>query len=123
GLGHMIGLDVHDLENFGENRVGYDSETIRENQFGIRSLRMGKELKKGHVLTIEPGIYFIPELIEKWESSDLFREFINYKKVKEYSDFGGMRYEGDFLITEDSNRRLGYKMPKYGDEVEKIMEK
>ncbi|MGL5989195.1 aminopeptidase P family protein [Cetobacterium sp.] len=123
GLGHMIGLDVHDLENFGENRVGYDSETIRENQFGIRSLRMGKELKKGHVLTIEPGIYFIPELIEKWESSGLFREFINYEKVKEYSDFGGLRYEGDFLITEDSNRRLGYKMPKYADEVEKIMKK
>ncbi|WP_293723053.1 aminopeptidase P family protein [uncultured Cetobacterium sp.] len=72
GLGHMIGLDVHDMENFGENNVGYDSETSRETQFGIRSLRMGKELKAGYVLTIEPGIYFIPELIQKWKSEDLF---------------------------------------------------
>ncbi|MGL5545185.1 MAG: aminopeptidase P family protein [Cetobacterium sp.] len=123
GLGHMIGLDVHDMENFGENKVGYDSKTLRETEFGIRSLRMGKELKPGYVLTIEPGIYFIPELIQKWEKENQFKEFINYDKVKEYIDFGGMRYEGDFLITETGNRRLGDKMPKYFYEVEEILEK
>ncbi|MGL4653734.1 aminopeptidase P family protein [Cetobacterium sp.] len=123
GLGHMIGLDVHDMENFGENKVGYDSKTLRETEFGIRSLRMGKELKPGYVLTIEPGIYFIPELIQKWEKENQFKEFINYDKVEEYIDFGGMRYEGDFLITETGNRRLGDKMPKYFYEVEEILEK
>ncbi|MGL4936140.1 MAG: aminopeptidase P family protein [Cetobacterium sp.] len=123
GLGHMIGLDVHDMENLGENNVGYDSETLRETQFGLRSLRMGKELKPGYVLTIEPGIYFIPELIQKWKNEALFREYINYEKVEEYIDFGGMRYEGDFLITEDGNKRLGEKMPKHFYEIEKIIEK
>ncbi|MGL4673102.1 aminopeptidase P family protein [Cetobacterium sp.] len=121
GLGHMIGLDVHDLENFGEDKVGYDSKTLREKKFGIKSLRMAKTLEPGHVLTIEPGIYFIPQLIEKWENLGLFREFINYEKVKEYSNFGGMRYEGDFLITEDGNRRLGNKMPKDVAEVEEFL--
>ncbi|WP_047381319.1 aminopeptidase P family protein [Cetobacterium sp. ZWU0022] len=121
GLGHMIGLDVHDMENFGENNVGYDSETSRETQFGIRSLRMGKELKAGYVLTIEPGIYFIPELIQKWKSEDLFKEYINYDKVENYIDFGGMRYEGDFLVTETGNKRLGDKMPKYFNEIEDVL--
>ncbi|MGL5357046.1 MAG: aminopeptidase P family protein [Cetobacterium sp.] len=123
GLGHMIGLDVHDMENFGENNVGYDSETSRETLFGIRSLRMGKELKPGYVLTIEPGIYFIPELIQKWKHENLFKNFINYSKVEEYSNFGGMRYEGDFLITENGSRRLGDKMPKYFNEIEDIIGK
>ncbi|MGL5175328.1 MAG: aminopeptidase P family protein [Cetobacterium sp.] len=121
GLGHMIGLDVHDMENFGENNVGYDSETSRETQFGIRSLRMGKELKAGYVLTIEPGIYFIPELIQKWKSEDLFKEYINYDKVENYIEFGGMRYEGDFLVTETGNKRLGDKMPKYFNEIEDVL--
>ncbi|WP_047395759.1 aminopeptidase P family protein [Cetobacterium sp. ZOR0034] len=121
GLGHMIGLDVHDMENFGENNVGYDSETSRETQFGIRSLRMGKELKAGYVLTIEPGIYFIPELIQKWKSEDLFKEYINYDKVENYIDFGGMRYEGDFLVTETGNKRLGDKIPKYFNEIEDVL--
>ncbi|MDX8335081.1 aminopeptidase P family protein [Candidatus Cetobacterium colombiensis] len=119
GLGHMIGLDVHDMENFGEEKVGYDENTKRETQFGLKSLRMGKELKPGYVLTIEPGIYFIPELIEKWEKEGKFKEYINYEMVKTYLDFGGMRYEGDFLITENGSRRLGNKMPKYFNEVEK----
>lgn len=121
GLGHMIGLDVHDMENFGEDNVGYDDTTKRATQFGLKSLRMGKELKPGHVLTIEPGIYFIPELIERWERENKFKEYINYEEVKKYLDFGGMRYEGDFLITENGNRRLGDKMPKYDYEVEDIL--
>lgn len=123
GLGHMIGLDVHDMENFGENNVGYDNVTKREIQFGLKSLRMGKELKPGYVLTIEPGIYFIPELIKKWEKEGRFKEYINYEEVKKYLDFGGMRYEGDFLITENGNRRLGDKMPKYDYEIEEILKK
>ena len=123
GLGHMIGLDVHDMENFGENNVGYDNVTKREIQFGLKSLRMGKELKPGYVLTIEPGIYFIPELIKKWEKEGKFKEYINYDEVKKYLDFGGMRYEGDFLITENGNRRLGDKMPKYDYEIEEILKK
>lgn len=121
GLGHMIGLDVHDMENFGENNVGYDEFTKRETQFGLKSLRMGKELKAGYVLTIEPGIYFIPELIERWKKEGKFEEYINYEEVKKYLDFGGMRYEGDFLITENGNRRLGDKMPKYFNEIEEIL--
>lgn len=121
GLGHMIGLDVHDMENFGENRVGYDEKIERETQFGLKSLRMGKELKPGYVLTIEPGIYFIPELIEKWEKEGKFKEYIDYEEVKRYLDFGGMRYEGDFLITETGNRRLGDKMPKYYYEIEEVI--
>lgn len=123
GLGHMIGLDVHDMENFGENNVGYDNVTKREIQFGLKSLRMGKELKPGYVLTIEPGVYFIPELIKKWEKEGKFKEYINYEEVKKYLDFGGMRYEGDFLITENGNRRLGDKMPKYDYEIEEILKK
>ena len=89
----------------------------------VKSLRMGKELKPGYVLTIEPGIYFIPELIKKWEKEGRFKEYINYEKVKKYLDFGGMRYEGDFLITENGNRRLGDKMPKYDYEIEEILKK
>lgn len=123
GLGHMIGLDVHDMENFGEDNVGYDNIVKRETQFGLKSLRMGKELIPGHVLTIEPGIYFIPELIERWRKERKFEEFINYEEVKKYLNFGGMRYEGDFLITENGNRRLGEKMPKYFDEIENILKK
>ncbi|MCQ8212954.1 aminopeptidase P family protein [Cetobacterium somerae] len=121
GLGHMIGLDVHDMENFGENRVGYDDKTKRETKFGLKSLRMGKELKPGYVLTIEPGIYFIPELIERWEKEGKFKEYISYEEVKKYLNFGGMRYEGDFLVTENGNRRLGDKMPKYYYEIEDIL--
>ncbi|MEG2347922.1 MAG: M24B family metallopeptidase, partial [Cetobacterium sp.] len=121
GLGHMIGLDVHDMENFGENKVGYDEKIERSSQFGLKSLRMGKELKPGYVLTIEPGIYFIPELIEKWKAQELHKEFINYDEIEKYKHFGGMRYEGDFLITENGSRRLGNKMPKYTDEIENLM--
>ena len=105
GLGHMIGLDVHDMENFGEKIVGYKGEE-KNTQFGLKSLRLGRELETGFALTVEPGIYFIPELIAKWKEEGTNKEFLNFEKIEEYLDFGGMRYEGDYIITEDGYRRL-----------------
>lgn len=121
GLGHQMGLDVHDMENIGENYVGYDAETLRSSTPGLSSLRMGKRLKSGMVMTVEPGIYFIPDLIYKWEKEGLGRGFINFKKVREYLDFGGIRLEDDILITETGNRMLGTQRPPITtDEVEAI---
>lgn len=122
GLGHMLGLDVHDMENLGEDLVGYESFP-RDMQFGLKSLRLARELKEGYVFTIEPGIYFIPELAKRWKAEGKFQEFLNYDKIEEYADFGGMRYEGDFVITKDGARRLGEKMPKYFNEIEEAMKK
>lgn len=121
GLGHMIGLDVHDMENLGEKYVGYTEDIERSTQFGLKSLRLGRKLEAGFVITIEPGIYFIPELITKWKNQGLHTEFINYEAVEKYIGLGGMRYEGDFLITENGNRRLGNKMPKTFEEIEAAM--
>ncbi len=122
GLGHMMGLDVHDMENIGEPIVGYNGKE-KSTQFGLSSLRLGRILEPGFVFTVEPGIYFIPELISKWKSENKFTEFINYDILESYLDFGGMRYEGDYLVTEDGNRRLGDSMPKYADEIEKVRAK
>ena len=122
GLGHMMGLDVHDMENIGEPIVGYNGAE-KSKQFGLSSLRLGRTLETGFVFTVEPGIYFIPELIEKWKSENKFIEYINYDNLERYIDFGGMRYEGDYLVTETGNRRLGDTMPKYPDEIEKIRAK
>ena len=119
GLGHMLGLDVHDMEALGENYVGYD-EFARDMQFGLKSLRLARKLKPGYVFTVEPGIYFIPELVKRWKEAGKFTEFLNYEEIEKYLDFGGMRYEGDFLITETGARRLGEKMPKYFDEIEEL---
>jgi len=119
GLGHMIGLDVHDMENFGEKIVGYNGEE-KSTQFGLKSLRLGRTLETGFTFTVEPGIYFIPELIAKWKKDGTNKEFLNFKKIEEYLDFGGMRYEGDYVITESGCRRLGDKMPKSVEEVEEI---
>jgi len=121
GLGHMMGLDVHDMENLGENYVGYDESTVRSDQFGLAFLRLGRELKPGFVITIEPGIYFIPALINQWKNEGKFTEFINYKKVLTYKDFGGIRIEDDILVTEDGYRLLGKPIPKTVKEIEKIM--
>ena len=121
GLGHMMGLDVHDMEDLGENYVGYDDEIKRSDLFGTAYLRLGKRLKPGFVLTVEPGIYFIPALIEKWEKEGKFTEFINYDKVKEYIGFGGIRIEDDVLVTEDGYRILGPAIPKTVDDIEKLM--
>lgn len=124
GLGHMMGLDVHDMEDLGENFVGYDDEIQRSTQFGTAALRMGRKLKPGFVVTVEPGIYFIPALIEKWKSEKINHSFINFDKVNEYLDFGGVRLEDDILITENGCRLLGKKrIPITVDEVEAVMSK
>jgi Xaa-Pro aminopeptidase len=121
GLGHMMGLDVHDMEDLGENYVGYDDEVKRSELFGTAYLRLGKKLKTGFVLTVEPGIYFIPALIEKWENDGKFKEFINYDKVKEYIGFGGIRIEDDVLVTDNGYKILGKPIPKTVAEIEAIM--
>ncbi|MBN2280503.1 MAG: aminopeptidase P family protein [Candidatus Marinimicrobia bacterium] len=120
GLGHMMGLDVHDMEGLGENFVGYDENTVRSTQFGTAYLRLGKELQTGNVLTVEPGCYFIPELIDLWKSEGKHTEFINYEKVEEYHDFGGIRIEDDVLVTETGQRVLGTPIPKTVEEIEAL---
>lgn len=122
GLGHMLGLDVHDMEALGENYVGYE-DFPRDMQFGLKSLRLARKLKPGYIFTIEPGIYFIPELIKRWKAANKFTEYLNYEEIEKYLSFGGMRYEGDFLITENGARRLGEKMPKYPHEIEEVLAK
>lgn len=119
GLGHMMGLDVHDMENLGEVYVGYDGRP-KSTQFGRKSLRLGRKLEPGFVLTIEPGIYFIPELIDLWRGENKFTEFINYEKVVTYKDFSGIRNEEDYLITENGARLLGKKIPIRTEEVEAL---
>ena len=122
GLGHQMGLDVHDMEDLGEKYVGYNEKTERSAMFGLGSLRMGRELMPGHVLTVEPGIYFIPALIEKWEREKINASFVNYEAVKEYLDFGGIRLEDDALVLPEGCRMLGKKrIPVTPDEVEEAM--
>ncbi len=121
GLGHMIGLDVHDMEDLGENHVGYRAGLERSNQLGLKSLRLARELEEGFVLTVEPGIYFIPELIEKWKSEKRFAEFVNYEKLENYYDFGGIRIEDNVLITHSGHEILGNPIPKTTSEVEEVM--
>ena len=124
GLGHNMGLDVHDMEDLGENLVGYDPDQQRAKQLGLGSLRMARRLRPGHVITDEPGIYFIPALIEKFKKEGLGYDFVNYAKLESYYDFGGIRIEDDVLITPDGARRLGPKrLPASPDEVEAAMEK
>ncbi len=119
GLGHMMGLDVHDMENLGELWVGYNGQP-KSPLFGRKSLRLAIPLEPGFVHTIEPGIYFIPELIDKWKGEKKFTDFVNYDKVEAYKDFGGIRNEEDYLITENGARRLGKKIPLTPDEVEAL---
>lgn len=118
GLGHLMGLDVHDMENLGEQYVGYEGRP-KSTQFGLKSLRLGRELKAGFVITIEPGIYFIPELIDLWKSQNKFNDFIVWDKVETYKDFGGCRNEEDVLITESGYRILGKPLAKTIEDVEK----
>jgi len=117
GLGHMMGLDVHDMEDLGEVYVGYDGEP-KSTQFGLKSLRLGRKLEPGFVFTIEPGIYFIPELIDQWKATNHNGEYINFDKVEEYRTFGGLRNEEDFLVTETGCELLGKPKPKSIAEVE-----
>ena len=121
GLGHMLGLDVHDMENLGENFIGYDEGIQRSAQFGLAYLRMAKELRAGHVMTVEPGIYFIPALIDKWGKDNKFRDFIAYEKLARYRNFGGIRIEDDVLITKDGRRLLGRLIPKAPAKVEEAV--
>ncbi len=123
GLGHNMGLDVHDMEDLGENLVGYDPDQQRAKQLGLGSLRMARRLVPGHVITDEPGIYFIPALIEKFKKEGLGYDFVNYAKLESYYDFGGIRIEDDVLITENGARRLGPKrLPASPEEVEAAMQ-
>jgi len=119
GTGHMMGLDVHDMEDLGEIWVGYNGEP-KSTQFGLKSLRLAKELRPGHVFTIEPGIYFIPELIDKWKSERKFNDFLNWSEIDKFRNFGGIRNEEDFLVTENGYQRLGKAKPKTIEEVEAI---
>jgi Xaa-Pro aminopeptidase len=121
GLGHMMGLDVHDMEDYGQIHVGYDKEIRPVDQFGTAYLRMGRRLQPGFVITNEPGIYFIPALIEKWERENINSEFINFAKVREYIGFGGIRLEDDILITETGSRLLGERIPINPEDVEAIV--
>jgi Xaa-Pro dipeptidase len=124
GLGHMLGLDVHDMEGLGEEYVGYDETVNRSDDFGLMYLRLAKTLQPGYVFTVEPGIYFIPELIDMWKSQNRLSEFINYDMLETYTSFGGIRIEDDVLVTEDGYRVLGSKpIPKSVEEVEAIVGK
>lgn len=128
GLGHMLGLDTHDMESLGEDYVGYTDKIKRKMEFGWQWLRLAKALEAGYVVTVEPGLYFIPQLIDRWNAQRKFSDFIDYANVEKYRDFGGIRIEDDVLVTpvssvEDRNggyRILGPKIPKHIDEVEAI---
>ena len=123
GLGHMMGMDVHDMEGLGQIYVGFDEET-RPNleQFGTNCLRMGRRLEEGFVVTDEPGIYFIPALIDEWKAKGHCKEWLNFDKLETYKDFGGIRIEDDVLITKNGCRFLGEKrIPYHPNELEKFM--
>jgi Xaa-Pro aminopeptidase len=124
GLGHNMGMDVHDMEDLGENYVGYGDERQRSPLLGMGNLRMARDLKPGHVVTDEPGIYFIPALIEQWKREGTDKGFVNYEKLAGYYDFGGIRLEDDVLVTADGARRLGpYRLPIKSSDIEDIMSK
>lgn len=122
GLGHMMGLDVHDMEDLGQVYVGYDDEVRPIQQFGTSSLRMGRRLQEGFVITDEPGCYFIPALIDQWKQQGLHKDFLVYDRIESFKDFGGIRLEDDILITAEGSRFLGDKRtPITVEEVEEIM--
>jgi len=114
-----MGLDVHDMEDLGEVWVGYDGQA-KSTQFGMKSLRLAKPLQAGHVFTIEPGIYYIPELIDLWRGQNKFNDFINWEKVDSYRNFGGIRNEEDFVMTAKGVQLLGKPKPKTVEEVEAL---
>ena len=120
GLGHMMGLDTHDMENLGEEYVGYNEEIIKSTQFGLKSLRLAKPLEEGFVVTIEPGLYFNPALIDEWEANNHLGSFINYDKLKAYRYLNGIRIEEDFVITGNGSRLLGNPLAKTASEIEAL---
>lgn len=122
GLGHMMGMDVHDMEDIGEKYVGYDAETLRGTDIGTAALRMGRRLQPGMVMTVEPGIYFIPALVAKWRREGLCDHFMVWSEVEKYIDFGGIRIEDDLLVTSTGNRMLGTRrIPVTVTEIEEFM--
>jgi Xaa-Pro aminopeptidase len=120
GLGHMMGLDVHDMENLGEEYVGYSQEVKKSSEFGLKSLRLGKALEEGFVLTVEPGLYFIPELMDIWAADKKHSNFINYSKLNAFRNFGGVRVEDDYLITKTGSELLSTSLPRTTEEIEAI---
>lgn len=118
GLGHMLGLDVHDLENIGEQHVGYEPGLERSGQFGLSYLRLARTLKPGFVLTVEPGLYFIPQLIDQWKAEKRHAAFVNYREVEKFRNARGYRIEDDVLVTRSGNRVLGPPIPKKAEDVE-----
>jgi Xaa-Pro aminopeptidase len=120
GLGHMLGLDTHDMENLGEAYVGYTDTLTKSTQFGLKSLRLGRPLEEGFVLTVEPGLYFIPELIDAWGAERKLERFIRYDKLHAFKDFGGIRIEEDFLVTATGAQLLGDPLPKTIAEIEAL---
>jgi Xaa-Pro aminopeptidase len=120
GLGHMMGFDVHDMEGLGEQYVGYDPSVTRSTQFGLKSLRMGRALEPGFVMTVEPGIYMIPTLMDKWKAEGKFTDFLDYDVINTFRSFGGIRVEDDVVITETGCRILGKPIPIEMAEVEAL---
>jgi Xaa-Pro aminopeptidase len=120
GLGHMMGLDIHDMENLGEQYVGYTDDMVKSTEFGLKSLRLGRALEPGFVLTVEPGVYIIPQLIDKFRSEKKFMDFINYDQLEKYRNFGGVRVEEDFLITKKGSKRLGKSLAKTIEDIYKV---
>jgi Xaa-Pro aminopeptidase len=120
GLGHMMGFDVHDMEGLGEQYVGYDPAVTRSTQFGLKSLRMARALEPGMVMTVEPGVYMIPTLMDKWKAEGKFTDFLNYDVINKFRSFGGIRVEDDIVITETGHRILGKRIPIEIEEVEAL---
>jgi Xaa-Pro aminopeptidase len=118
GLGHMLGLDTHDMENLGEKYVGYNDDIIQSTQFGLKSLRLGRALEEGFVITVEPGLYFNPQLIDEWAAEKRCNIFIQYDKLNSYKNAGGIRIEEDFVITKNGSLLLGDPLPKTAKEIE-----
>ncbi|NII24549.1 aminopeptidase P family protein [Pseudoflavitalea sp. X16] len=120
GLGHMMGMDVHDMEDLGEQYVGYSDDLQKSKEFGWKSLRLGRAVEPGYVLTIEPGVYIIPSLIDQWMAEKKHTNFINYTVLESYRNFSGIRVEDNFLVTADGNRKLGKFLPKSAEEIEAL---
>ena len=119
GVGHMLGLDVHDMEPLGEEWVGYDEQVRRRPEFGWRNLRMGRALRPGFVVTVEPGVYFVPELIDRWQAEGRFTDFIRYDRLGPFRDFGGIRIEDNILVTPDGGENLSADLPKSREAMER----
>jgi Xaa-Pro aminopeptidase len=120
GLGHMLGLDTHVMENLGEKYVGYNDEVVQSTQFGLKSLRLGRALEEGFVITVEPGLYFNAQLMEEWAAAKKCNAFINYEKLGPYKNAGGIRIEEDLLITKSGSLLLGNPLPKKAKEIETL---